>query len=390
MTLSVCCLTHDRSSTVAAMLSLFRPVADEIVVGVDSRVDPAACGPLLGVADSVLRFEYTNTPERARPWLVAQCRNDNILMVDGDEIPSQALLAALPNLVADSEALQFRIARRWCFPDERHWLAERPWWPDFQRRLVRRGPELDYDLRFHGGVRQVEPFRHVMEPLYHLACVLRPFSERRRDARRYEAERPGELAVGGGPMNLVLYGPEHFATLRPEPTPDEDVSTIRAVLSASESTPTASSPLPVVSAAEIATYIPPDPLEAHGYKAHLAIVEHDRRTDPGSDTHLLVAVTNPGPAPIPHRDSRRVQVRLCTRVLGRRPAPPDDGWVRTRLPCDVPPGETRIAEAVVRVPAQPGVYTIEADLLNEQARWFGCVTTAELTVATRWGRYAVQ
>jgi hypothetical protein len=44
----------------------------------------------------------------------------------------------------------------------------------------------------------------------------------------------------------------------------------------------------------------------------------------------------------------------------------------------------------VRVPPQPGVYTIEVDLLNEHARWFGCATTTELTVATRWGRYVLQ
>jgi hypothetical protein len=44
MKLSVCCLTRDQPSMVAATLALFRPVADEIVVAVDSRVDPGTLG----------------------------------------------------------------------------------------------------------------------------------------------------------------------------------------------------------------------------------------------------------------------------------------------------------------------------------------------------------
>ena len=85
--LSVCCLTGDEPAMVAAALATLRPVADEIVVAVDSRVDPRRLGPLLDVADTVVRFEYADPPERARPWLVALCRHDRVLMVDGDEVP---------------------------------------------------------------------------------------------------------------------------------------------------------------------------------------------------------------------------------------------------------------------------------------------------------------
>jgi hypothetical protein len=47
-----------------------------------------------------------------------------------------------------------------------------------------------------------------------------------------------------------------------------------------------------------------------------------------------------------------------------------------------------LMEALVRVPKSPGLYTIEVDLVNERARWFGCLARADLLVATRWGRYA--
>ena len=139
-------------------------------------------------------------------------------------------------------------SRRWCFPDERHWLAERPWWPDYQRRLFFRGPQLDFDVGIHGGVRHALPARYLDEPLYHLACVVTPFAERRTRARRYEAQRPGLIAVGGGPMNDTLYVPEHFATVRPRPVPEEDLCRLRAVVGAEPASPGPAPDLPLVTA----------------------------------------------------------------------------------------------------------------------------------------------
>ena len=385
MALSVCCLTNDRPALVAEMLTLFRPVADEIFVAVDARVDPRRLGPLVDVADTTVRFEYDATPERARPWLVASCAHPLVLMVDGDEVPSQALLAALADLVADDGAEQFRVTRRWLFPDERWWLAERPWCPDFQLRLFRRGPQLDFDLRFHGGVRAAVPARYVMEPLYHLACVTRPFAERRRAARAYDAARPGLVAVGGGPMNDTLYVPEHFATHRPVPTPPEDGVAIRRVIDAPDGAAT-SVELPLVGRAEIDRHHPVDPLDTQGYRVELRVVEADLRTDPGNDTHLLVDIHNTGATTIRHTDAPGTQVRVATRLDHRDPRYPVPWWARTTLPCDIPPGEHRVVEAIVHVPDTPGTYTVHVDLLNERGRWFECATSAELAVATRWGR----
>ncbi|HET6953677.1 MAG TPA: hypothetical protein VFI47_25095 [Acidimicrobiales bacterium] len=390
--LSVCCLTADEPALVAASLGVLRDVADEIVVAVDSRVDPARLGPLLAVADAVVRFEYVHPPERSRPWLVGLCSRRTVLMVDGDEVAGHALVDALPRLVADPEPVQFRVPRRWCFPDETRWLAERPWWPDFQRRLVVQGPALDFDLAVHGGVRAALPARYLDQPLYHLACVTSPFAERRARARRYEAERPGLVAVGGGPMNATLYVPEHFASLRPEPTPPDDVEMLRAVLAAARrhatTGPARIPDLPVVGAAEIAAHVVPDPLAAQGYEAKLRVAEHDRRTEPGNDTYLLVEVTNTGQAPLPREDAPGLQLRVAARLLDPVGDEAVTPWALTPLPGDVPAGEARIVEALVRVPPAPGAFVVEVDLVNERSRWFETPARADLVVAPRWGRHA--
>ena len=87
-------------------------------------------------------------------------------------------------------------------------------------------------------------------------------------------------------MNLVLFGPEHFATLRPEPTPDDDVAMLRAVLDAPTPASRRAPEIPVVPAAEIAAHVPPDPLEAQGYR----VTPGRRRArsaapTPGNGTH---------------------------------------------------------------------------------------------------------
>lgn len=386
MKLSLCCLTADRPAMVAAILAVYRPVVDEIVVAVDRRVDPAALAPLHDVADRVLRFEYRETPEQARPWLIAQCRHPLALMIDGDEVPSRALLEVLPALARDPGETQFRIARRWVYPTVDRWLDERPWWPDLQRRLVLTSTDLDFDLQFHGGIRAAGTTRIVMQPIYHLACVLRTFAERRDTARRYAADRPGMLAPGGGDMNETLYLPEHYATRTLAPTPPDDVTTLRRVLEVADDVPTDLVPA-IVPAAEIDRYVPPDPLDAGGYRVRLELVEADLRTDPGFDTTVIVRVTNDGEIALPRRDGPGVQVRACARVLDRRPGGRDGSWSRVSLPGDIPAGESRNVEFVLNVPEAPGIYLVEFDLINERSRWFGCVHTADVVVATRWARF---
>jgi hypothetical protein len=56
-------------------------------------------------------------------------------MVDDDEIPSRALLDALPSLVEATDVTHYWLPRRWLFPTADSYLDARPWRPNYQPSL---------------------------------------------------------------------------------------------------------------------------------------------------------------------------------------------------------------------------------------------------------------
>ena len=78
------------------------------------------------MADRVVRFEFRPPVDRPRAWLAAQCTGDWLLSIDGDEVPSTALVDALPGLTAAPDVQQCWLPRRWLFPDAaRGWPRRR-------------------------------------------------------------------------------------------------------------------------------------------------------------------------------------------------------------------------------------------------------------------------
>jgi hypothetical protein len=75
----------------------------------------------------------------------------------------------LPDLVADPVIRQYRIPRRWLYPDPLRWIDEVPWWPDFQIRLVRNEPSLRFTGDVHTSADPAFPARYLEAPHYHLA-----------------------------------------------------------------------------------------------------------------------------------------------------------------------------------------------------------------------------
>ena len=400
-------MTADPPAQVAAALAALRPVADEILVAVDSRVDRSALGAYDGVADRLVRFDHRPPVDRPRAWLAAQCSADWMLSIDGDEVASQALVDALPQLLEARDVVQYWLPRRWLYPDPTTWLGETPWWPDFQVRLARTGPTLVARAELHAGFLGMLPARHVDAPLYHLDGVLNDEASRTAKAERYESEGPGRAAYGGGGLNDVMYRPERWASTPLRPVPAVDRARVDAVLSARAGAPVAGSANPrslgqsvadtlagsavgdVVPAAEIDALASSPVLAVADYAVGLALFDDPGgpvRLAPGEVRPLHVRVHNRGGATWRWGLEQQPEIRVSYHWRSVEGDVHTYEGLRSPLPCDVRPGESAIVPVWVEVPAEPGAYRLEVDLVHEHVRWFETPLQVDVAVAAREAR----
>lgn len=145
-------------------------------------------------------------------------------------MPSAALLAALPDLVANQELLQYVLPRRWVFPDVGHYIDEIPWSQDWHVRLVRNcRAALRFAGSLHTNISGVEPLRYVDVPFYHLACVITSQEEREARSAFYETARPGRQTMPGWSVNNH-YLPERFQHQPSAVVAAADLAVLRRVL----------------------------------------------------------------------------------------------------------------------------------------------------------------
>ncbi len=379
MTLSVCCLTADPGPRVAAILKPLRLVADEIVVAADSRVGEEDLACYAGVADRLMQFDYAPPMERSLAWLYGQCRGDWILRLDGDEVVSPTFARALPRLLEARDVRQYWLPRRWLFPDEDHWLAEWPWAPDHQNRLVRNDPLLWVPGLLHSGAEPVFPARYLETPLYHLSCILLTQAERAAKLASYLATDPGLKAPGCDEEAPAFYQPEDYHRLAPRPVPEEDAAAIRGVLSAPSEPRSIPGGLPVVPRTEVDACWAERQLSPRAYKAVIEPAARHRHRTIGEHRMFHVRVRNVGDECWPGGE-RRPLIRVAYRWLtGDGTVVVPEGF-RTVLPCPVAPGEECLVPVVVAAPEKPGRYVLEIDLVHEFVRWFGTPARVDMTV----------
>jgi hypothetical protein len=380
-------MTVDPPAQVAATLACLRSVADEIVVAVDTRVDPAELGAYREVADKLVRFDFRPPIDRPRAWHYSQCSGEWIFSIDGDEVPSAALVDQLPDLVEARDVQQYALPRRWLFPDAATWLGELPWWPDFQFRLVRNDATLAVRSDVHGGIVPVQPTRYLDAPLYHLDCVLRPVEERLAKAREREESDPGRVAHGGGSLNDVLYLPERHDPADLRPVPDEDLSLIDRALASGQDAPVAvllpPVEMPVAPAADIDAVAAPVSLPDDAYRVSLELFDRDERMAPGERRPVYLRVTNLGTTWWPWAWEQEPRIRVTYHWKAMDGETLVYEGVRSPLPARLDPGETQIVPVWVEAPADAGRYVLEFDLVHEHVRWFESPLVVEMDVADR-------
>lgn len=371
MSVSVNCMTRGPADRVAAMLGLFRGIADEIVIAVDDRAGPEAEAALASVASRLLRYPYEEPVDRPLAWIHAQCTGEWVLTIDDDEVPSQGLLDALQELTSARDVTHYWLPRRWLYPTADRYLTARPWQPDYQPRLVLNDPRVvSFPTETHVPVAAIGPSRYLETPLYHLDTLLNSRQAREAKAERYERLHPGKRAAGR-PMNEAFYVPELVAPPTAE-VPGEDLLLIADVLAAP-------APVPAVPRIDKATREEIDrhwagaPLEDHD--ARLTLVEDVPRLRSGVLETVDVRVENLG------GETWRWSGRVRLGSRWREGELVVDGEHRP-LPADLPPGGSLIVPLPL-IPPAAGPWTLELDLVEEQVRWFERPLSTEVVVEPR-------
>jgi hypothetical protein len=386
MTLSVCCLAGGPGARVRALLEPLRHVADEIVLAADARVAPHDLREYAAVADKVFRIDVVHA-ERHFAWLHAQCTGDWIFRIDADEVPSRALVEALPWLQKDADVRQYWLPRIWLYGDARHWLDEPPWWPDYQLRLYRNDCFLRFAGTQHSTAVSQPPSRYLEVPLYHLDLLVNSREERERKAAFYDSLRPGMEAPGGGAMNERFYLPERAPSLVLAELVDDDVREVERVLRATpDETLEELREVPVTPAAESNLWLEGKPFDPEVHRASIEPTERTVRMLAGEVRVIHFRVTNEGTQAWPlHNPEIYVgqQVRLGYHWFNEDGSVYKFDGIRTWLPCRLKPGESTVVPLMVSAPESSGIYVLDVDLVHE--RWFGCNVRIAIPVTVRVG-----
>lgn len=360
----MCCLTDQPPGRVAAALDPLRPVADEIVLAIDARVDQALLGAYAALADRLERVEYVHV-ERQLGWLLGLCRGEWILRIDGDEVPSLALVRRLPELLARRDVRQYAIRRTWLWPDAGHALDDPPWSADFATRLVRNDGALPAD--------DVLPRAYVEEPLHHLALVVADERTRTEKAIRGEALSPLLVADGGGRLHETRLLPERRAPVpRTHAVETEDGAQLAGALAAPPPAPADPAPHVRVTAAVATGALGPTPLPEDAYRARIEALGPASPMAPGAGHDVLVRFSNDGTVGWPAAANRAPRIRAGVRWHDEAGRLVEDAGVGLSFGAEVRPGESSVWPVRVVAPVIAGRYELEIDLVHEGVGWFGC------------------
>lgn len=384
-TISVVCPTAHPGPLVATLLGRVREVVDEVIVAADARVGAADLGHYAEVADVLLRYEHCGA-NRHWPWLADQAKGDWLLLLDGDELVSAALVAALPALVAERRVQQYSLPIHWLWPDPSARLVGEPWGSDRRLRLVRNDGRLAFGARKHVLAEEDRPLRFLDElPVYHLDLLLTDRARREAKVARYDAELYGLLTPEGTPFNEAFYLPEADGRARTTlPLPGDDTESVTRALGASYDL---ARPLDPTSVAlhereEVAWHAPRSDLPPEAYRATLALARPlPAFTAERRDHVVWVRVTNDGTARWPGGDGREPLVRIGVAWRPIAAAKRNEGG-GALLPHALDPRETALVPVEVCAPPSPGPAELFIDLVHEHVRWFDCPFTARVEVGS--------
>jgi hypothetical protein len=382
--LSMCAVTNAPPAHVVAFLEAWRPAVEEIVLAVDERADPDTLAAAASLADELLVAPAQPFMERYLGWLHAHCSGDWIMRADDDELPSEALIQALPSLLAEREPTHYWLPRRWIHASPGEFIAEGEWATDIQVRLIRALPGLwRFPGRLHTNVEVLGASRVVDAPLLHLVTVMHDVDARRAKAEGYERVTAGVTHELGRPINL-MYIPEATQGLRHERLPPEDERRVEAFLArwtADVPVPSARPAVPEPpGVGDLEHWLDDRDVSDDAYRAEVRLVNGVAPMRAGALQHVQVDVTNLGDGWLPRGPAPEPEI-----VVGHRWFRPDGTEIdiptpRTPLSETVAPGATTRLPVALRAPLEWGSLELAVDLVHEWVRWFDCPVTQTVEV----------
>lgn len=177
--LSACLITVNEELNLPRALASLTGIADEIIV-VDSGSTDATKTVARQHGASFFERGWTNYSEQ-KNYAASQAANDWILSLDADEELSSTLQSSLLEWKKrEPEFRVYEMARKTWYLGA--WIKHSGWYPDFQRRLYRRGAAkfsgiIHEALRFEGS-----PGRLAGDLLHY---TVRSFAEHEANVERY-------------------------------------------------------------------------------------------------------------------------------------------------------------------------------------------------------------
>lgn len=383
-TLSIVCGTHHPGPVVAEALRPLRSFADEIIVGADEAVTEDDLAWYSTVADRLSTYPFIG-PDQFRGWLREQATGDWLLFLDGDEIPSQALIDGIAPLLEDRDVAAHLLRMWWVAPGGGHAIDSKPWSPEYHCRLVRNDDRLWFAGVKHSGPRTRGPARRSELSLLHLDLALQDIDARRRKVALYESQQFGHL-TNGRSTNAVYYLPELSSDLQLRDLPTRDRVRVAEVLSARERTRRRPAAIRIdvnASVDDVRRTVPWQPFDDVDAQALIEVVDCPSSVRSASSVCVELRVTNLGQRKWPWGWDAAPAVRVSYHWSLDGEMVNFDG-LRTVLTHPVPPGGAIELTAIVQVPEDArcvdGSNQLVFDVVADGDRWFGCETSVPVTV----------
>ncbi len=373
-------MTRERPGRVRDLVATVRPHVDEVVVGVDDGAPEGTVAAIADLCDRVFRFPGMRQASVANAFQVLSCTTDWVLRLDEDEVPSQALLDGLPELVADRRVSQFELRRLWLWPDRDRYIATPPWGFEPSARLTRNvAGLLDSDGRLHSYEVARGEKRYVPEAaFYHSDLLRKDHAARRRKIADYQGLR-GELRYGDFPVNGI-YLPEECEGLELASVPAVDRERVHRLVDPPDLGDLGPDPeVERVSRADLARPNLNRMTSEGAYAGSVGLVDPPSAVPARGGVAVAVRIANDGDEWWPAGDRRERPIRVAWRWKDADGAVAYAG--RHLLTETVRPGEASLQVMDLEVPLRPGEYELQLRLVHEHVRWFGELAAHPVTVA---------